>query len=505
MIRRASLALLFALVAAAFVFLPAWTVRAAPASGADAEAQFSYARYLSDTGNHAQAAREYGRFIERYPGSPIIDEIQFRMASAYLDAGMFKEAKAEFGLFLANFPDSAFAATAGQRLNEAAGRATLADLPVVVIPDINSITPGRTLRAVQVMNFVSSDYAGVEEELRSLRVAGVNAIILRVFHNKDDRFYPTAVRGAQAGVYFNSANAPVVDDVLGRVLPIARRNGLKVFAWMTTRYADYGMENDAALACRAYDMTSGAMTPCKGLDLFNDRAVARLEAIYSDLAAYPVDGVLFQDDLVLRHNEGFGAQMAALFRKETGKTIDPDALYIQDGDDAQVRYTPLFWEWAAFKNRRLLYVAGRLRQTVRLKRPGARFAINLMYESLTNPAYALAWLSQSFSAAVDKGFDYYSVMAYHKQMDDELGTGPSAVRAMIEKMAVDASVMTADPGKVLIKLQTIDWKTGEPLPPDDVVRLIRKMKGKGGVSIALVPYRPGLPFYELGDRLASGH
>jgi len=501
-VKKASRVMLFALMAAAVVFLPVRTAKAAPLSGTDADAQFSYARFLSDAGDYADAAREYGRFIERFPGSPMTDEIQFRMASAYLDAGMFKEAKAEFGLFISNFPASAFAAAAGQRFNEAARRAAPAGLPVVVIPDINFITAGERLRAVQVMNFVSRDYAGVEEELRSLRVAGVNAIILRVFHNKDDRFYPAAVRGAQAGVYFKSANAPVVDDVLGRVLPIAHRNGLKVFAWMTTRYADYGIENDAAVSCRAYDMASGAMTLCKGLDLFNDKAVARLEAIYSDLAAYPIDGVLFQDDLVLRHNEGFGRRMDALFKKETGKTVDPDALYIQDGGDAQARYTPLFWEWAAFKNRRLLYVADRLRQTVRLKRPQALFAINLMYESLTNPAYALAWLSQSFSAAVDNEFDYYSVMAYHKQMDDELGTGPAAIRATIEKMAVDAVAMTADPGKVLIKLQTVDWKTGEPLPADEVVRLIRRMEGKGGVSIALVPYRPGLPVYELGDRHA---
>lgn len=492
-----------ALITAAIFFFAGATSHAANLSDRDAEAQLSFAGFLAEVGDYAGGAREYGRFIERFPGSPLIAEAQFRMASAYLYAGMFKDAQAEFGLFLSNFPESVFAAPAAQKLQEAKSRRKLADLPVVVLPDINSISSGDALRAAQVMNFASKDYGGVEDELRSLRVAGVNAIILRVFHNKDDRFYPASNHGAQAGVYFKSANAPVVDDVLGRVLPIAHRNGIKVFAWMTTRYADYGIEDDAAMSCKAYDISSARETDCKGLDLFNEKAVARLEAIYADLAAYPIDGVLFQDDLVLRHNEGFGPYMASLFKKETGKTIDPASLYIydNDGDLPQVRYTPLFWEWAAAKNRRLLNVAVRLRDTVRKKRPQARFAINLMYESLTNPAYALAWLSQSFSTAASLGFDYYSIMAYHRQMGDELGASPAAVDAMIEKMAADATVMTADPGKVLIKLQTIDWKTGEAVPTNEVVDLIRKMKSKGGVSIAVVPYRPQFPFHELGDRL----
>lgn len=494
-----------AFITAVIVSLTAASGHAANAFDKGAEAQFSYAGFLTEAGDYAGGAREYGRFIERFPGNSYLADAQFRMACAYLNAGMFKEAQEEFDLFLSNYPQSASVLSAAQKLQEAKSLARLASLPVTTLPNINYLSSGGRLRAVQIMNFTSKDYAGVEEELRSLKAAGVNAIILRVFHNKDDRFYPSAIAGASAGVYFKSANAPVVDDVLGKALPIARRNGIKVFAWMTTRYADYGIEDDESVSCKAYDISAAKMTGCKGLDLFNERAVARLEAIYSDLAAYPIDGVLFQDDLVLRHNEGFGSEMSELFKTETGKTIDPAGLYVHGYDDeaGQTHYTPLFWEWAAWKNRRLLNVAARLRDTVRKKRPQTLFAINLMYESLTNPANALAWLSQSFSTAVSMGFDYYSIMAYHRQMGDELRSGPTAITGIIEKMVVDAAVMTADPSKVLIKLQTIDWNTGEDLPTSEVAALIRKMKSNGGVSIAVVPYRPDFPFQELGDRVVS--
>ena len=51
---------------------------------------------------------------------------------------------------------------------------------------------------------------------------------------------------------------------------------------------------------------------------------------------------------------------------------------------------------------------------------------------------------------------------------------------------------------MLIKLQTIDWKTGTPLPDAEVVGLIRAIRATTGVSLAVVPYRSDFPFHELG-------
>ena len=45
----------------------------------------------------------------------------------------------------------------------------------------------------------------------------------------------------EEGVYFKTEYAPVVDDLLGKLAEIVHRNGLEIFAWMTTRYASYGL------------------------------------------------------------------------------------------------------------------------------------------------------------------------------------------------------------------------------------------------------------------------
>lgn len=458
--------------------------------------QFNYAKFLMNDGEYTAAAREFARLIENFPGSPFMAEAQFKMAEAYLKAGLYRDAEAEFKLFISNFIENPLAIVATRKLEEAQEKLKKKQYPVIPAPDI---MPSRRqgLKAVQVMFFEGKSVGEIENEIIRLKDSGVDTIIVRVFHNSGDRYYPFAEKKAEKGVYFRTAHAPFVDDILHPILEAAHRSGIKVFAWMTTRYADYGIEEKDELSCKAYDMETGGIKRCKGLDLFNEKAIKRLESIYSDLADYAIDGILFQDDLVLRHNEGYGRYAEALFRKDIGLKLDPSGFYLKNANGG-VHYSERFWVWASWKNRRLLTVAERLRDTVKKKNPEIKFALNLMYESVTNPPFALAWLSQNLEAAKSVGFDYYSIMAYHRQMGEELGKGPEAIKGMIGKMVEDAVFSVGEPDKVLIKLQTVDWKTGKPLMDGEVVELIRDIKETGGVSLAVVPYRGDFPFYELG-------
>lgn len=459
--------------------------------------QYDYARFLMGERDYRVAAREFSRLIEYFPTSPLIPDAQFSLSEAYLYSGRYNDALTEFRLFLDNFKDSPFALVAEVKIREAEDKLRVSEAERSPIPAYRMVRPG--MRAVQVMFFEGRTEREIDAELRHLKNSGVDTVIVRAFHNPGDRYYPYAGRGSGSGVYFRTAQAPVVDDILPDLTRLAHANGLRIFAWMTTRYADYGVEDNRALACKGYDLKSRKLYRCKGLDLFNEAAVKRLESLYSDLAENDIDGVLFQDDLVLRHNEGFG-ESADSYYSALG-AFDPESLYLRGGSgDGKVHYTRLFWRWSSMKNRRLLDVADRLRAVVRSKRPGARFAINLMYESVTNPSYALAWLSQDLNAAMKRDFDYYSIMAYHRQMGEELDRDPEEIRSMIRRMVADASEAVGDSGKVLVKLQTVDWRTGGSLADNEVVDLLREIKGLGGVSLAVVPYRGDFPFRELGMR-----
>lgn len=480
--------------------------------------QYNYAMFLYKQGHYTVAAREFGRTIEYFPGSPVIPQAQYMIGDAYLNAAMYHDAANQFQQFIKNFPDNELKTEASLKLEVAQAKVkhvpagfkqgeaallSIPKLPVVKAPPSIFLKTEGAMRAVQIALFEGKNYKEVENELERLKVAGIDTIILRVFHNKDDRFYSFIKPKNKVGVYFETKYSPVVEDILGPVLNIAHKKGLRVFAWMTTRYADYGLETRKDLSCKAYDFSTKDIVSCRGLDLFNEDAVNHLERIFDDLARYPIDGILFQDDLVLKHNEGFGSFSQRLFEKENGIKLAPAGLYNGVSENGKggyyvAQYTAEFWRWSSWKNKRLLEVAVRLKAKVKKRNPHVKFAINLMYESISNPPYALAWLSQSMDEAIKQGFDYYAVMAYHRQMQDELKKGPFEINKLIADMTVESVKLIGEPEKVLIKLQTIDWNTSRPLANEDVVRLLKKVKGISNVSLALVPYIKDFPFEELG-------
>jgi len=196
-----------------------------------------------------------------------------------------------------------------------------------------------------------------------------------------------------------------------------------------------------------------------------------------------------------------------LFEKDNSKRLVPAELYRNVSENGRggysADYTDEFWRWAAWKNKRLLDIADRLRVVVKKKSPDVKFAINLMYESISNPTYAMAWLSQSLDEAVKQGFDYYAIMAYHQQMQDELKKEPYEIYTLIERMTADAVRLVGEPHRVLMKLQTIDWDTSMPLSAREVINLARKIQEAGNISLAVVPYTKDFPFEELNRQRHS--
>src|SRR3972149_4520442 len=66
--------------------------------------QFNYAMFLYKQGHYQIAAREFGRVIEYFPGSPVTSQAQYMIGDAYLNASLYKEAVNQFHQFIKNFP-----------------------------------------------------------------------------------------------------------------------------------------------------------------------------------------------------------------------------------------------------------------------------------------------------------------------------------------------------------------------------------------------------------------
>jgi poly-beta-1,6-N-acetyl-D-glucosamine N-deacetylase len=255
--------------------------------------------------------------------------------------------------------------------------------------------PPQPMRALQVMNLECTTPAALDARLEAFKQANVQAIILRVFHNPGDAYYGFIKPRAKVGVYFKTEAAPVVGDALGLVCERAHKKGIQVFAWMTTRYANYGHEDETELRCLAWDFEQGKAAPSKGYSPLLPAVQDRLANLFGDLARYPIDGVLLQDDLMLRHNEDFNPAVVKLYREQTGQTADPARFFKtalrSEGGKFKVHYTEEFRSWRRWQNRGLLALAERLRATVQQARPNTPVGLNLYYETLTAGRNSLDW------------------------------------------------------------------------------------------------------------------
>jgi biofilm PGA synthesis lipoprotein PgaB len=356
------------------------------------------------------------------------------------------------------------------------------------------------ISAAQILWMGCKNYSEVEDSILKLKAAGVNTLIFRVFHNRHDRVYafanppsPPFTKGGMGGfgVYFNTSYAPVVDDILGKLTEITHKNNMKIFAFMTTRKSDWLIENNPEFLEHIYNLKNGAIVKGDGLNIFNPEVIERLKGVYRDLARYDIDGILFQDDLVLRHTEGYSNEARNLFLRDTGLKANPISMYTgvyqKNGKYLVSSYTPLFWEWSRWKSQNLSRMASELMSAAKEVNPDLKFAINLYYETVTSPKNALAWLSQDIDEIIKYKFDYYTVMSYHRQMKREMGFSNERIYEMLNFMTETIANKIAEPEKILMKVQVMDWDTRIAIPEDEIERVASFIRKSRKVNISFVP------------------
>ena len=451
-------------------------------------------------GKYDEAIVKFSEIVLSSPNSKLVPYSQFMIGQCYFRMERYEEALRQFELYLKTYPD-------GDRVGEVEKGIRILQEKIKGEKGrdeiVSSQAKGVKRRICsQVFYFDGKNLGEVEKKVKQLKNAGVDTLFIRAFQNKGDRIYKFATPLHEEGVYFKTEYAPVVDDILGKVAEIVHRNGLDLFAWITTRYANYGFEGNPEYRCKSYNFEKKKMELAKGFNLFHPDVVKRLEGLFRDLGRYPIDGILFQDDLILRHNEDFSNDANKAFLKEFGYSPHPDLFYIDpyksDSGKYYVKaYTERFWTWANWKNRWLMNIADRLMKAARESNPNLKFGINLYYESVLNHSNAVGWFSQSLPRALETDFDYYAVMAYHRQTMKELKMEEGQAIDLMAEVAGKAVKAVGDPAMVLMKVQILDWKGYEVIPKKEVEQVLTKILEQGNVSLAFVPYIDQFPLSSL--------
>ncbi len=349
------------------------------------------------------------------------------------------------------------------------------------------------LLAVQLLNLEGDSPEELRQTFRDLRRLGANTIILRVFKNKDDSplLSSSSPSGPEAGVYFKTEEAPFLGDILGLALDAARSEGLRLFAWMSTLYADWVLEKNPDMAGYRFSLRRRHLERNERLDPFHPGVRQYLRGVFRDLARYPLDGILIQDDLILRHTEGYGPHADRLYRNTFGAAIEPEAMYQGIHPDSEgifrvARYTDKFWRWTLWRNRELFFLAEDLMGTFRALNPKAKICLNVFYEAVLDPRNALAWMAFDLKRASGLPVDYFALMAYHRQISRELAIPLEESLGLLRQMASSGALGVRGRERILLKVQTLDWATGEEVPPEELERAVRAALSGGALNLALV-------------------
>ncbi|NVM57138.1 MAG: hypothetical protein HWN51_03340, partial [Desulfobacterales bacterium] len=323
------------------------------------------------------------------------------------------------------------------------------------------------------------------------------------FQNRGDRLYGFARPQRRVGVYFETAHAPVVDPILSRLVSIGHRHGVKVFAWMETRKMPLALPDPEGSMALGYRFEKGTLEPLQMWSIFDEFVQERLIALYQDVVRSGIDGILIQDDLVMYQYEDFSPKAVALFEEETGRVLNPQRLYGGTFQDSKGRwhvsyYSDTFWMWSRWKNEKLLNFAHQLIEAARSADPEIEIAMNFMYESVTDPENALAWLSQSLAEATRLPVDFYAIMAYHRQMKKELHLSDAATYEKISRMTATLLKVIEDPNKILMKVQMADWDTRKQISPFETDEIFQRINNQGRVSLAFIPYSAKAPLDVIG-------
>lgn len=378
------------------------------------------ARLLQDARTfHAQGRYEAAipvlqRLITSYPRSPLLTDAHWWLARSYEQAGNLDEALAHYRLVAQAVPSGSTGLQARKRVVEL--EQALRAAPAGVKGRQAVLIPAQRLPPPQQL----------EAWVRALAQAGMTTLVVEAGTGQGQRQREGNGRDAQPiGVYFQTRRADTVRDVVGQLVPVAHRQGLKVFSSVTLRRMPWLEPQLAQLgwADRVYDPLRGQILPSESPDLFHPAFQDYLVGLLSDLVAGGIDGILFRADLPIGPADGFSPFGLKGFERDFGFALDPATLAplsdpgaesgslpgLRSAATDQRDYAPAFWRWAGWKSRETLKVMDRLREALRKQSPTLHVALEVHPEAITNPVSALVKFNEDLLESKRIRFDSYVI------------------------------------------------------------------------------------------------
>ena len=362
---------------------------------------------------------------------------------------------------------------------------------------LNSVTHSQTVLSSEEIYKINGAQVFVLDEkykgdigkfFQEAKEKGINTVFFRVFHNSKDRAHLGLPLQCESGVYYETQHACTVYDLLSDVVKAAHDNNIKLYAWMATRSLSFlKYKENMSMSLSA----SGGHETGYGANIFKKEVRDILLGLFEDLAKYEIDGILFQDDFIIKYTEGSDRYAAFLFKEETGIEVKSENFFksvkTYNGRKVFSEYTENFYTWAEWKSSQLALFFKELKERAKTHNPKIKFAANIYYETPIDEKAGIAWYSQNLTALKNAGADYFAVMGYYEQISDEKKLDRVSAAEYIGKIAESAVKMAGSEKAVIMKLQSKSFKGAGMLSYNDYKLVCRRTRLAGDISYATVP------------------
>jgi len=283
---------------------------------------------------------------------------------------------------------------------------------------------------------------------------GVDRVIFRTFQNQN----------SGKGLLFGNSLYKIIELFLDNLIlknKVSKNLGQvpDIYAWFITRNFNWTKK----IGLFDYKFYNGELKLVKKYDLFNERAVNEIIAVYKELAAKEIDGILIQDDFIIRFNEGMSELGTREFEKVTGVPANIQKM-VKKGNFYNT-------EWVKIKKRKIIEVLGRIIKAVKGINSKIKIGMNVYYETPVFIEKAEQWYSHNLRELTNCDLDYIYLMAYQMQIKNEMNLSDDENKKLFKQIVEEAFNIAGD--KLIVKLQVYNWKNSNRVLKKDMIDYLK--------------------------------
>ncbi|MDD3627124.1 MAG: poly-beta-1,6-N-acetyl-D-glucosamine N-deacetylase PgaB [bacterium] len=314
------------------------------------------------------------------------------------------------------------------------------------------------IRGIQI--FAPLSNKALDKIISEMQKKNINTIFYSMWDDRGLRFE-------------NSIGIPVAAKNTEQIINKCHENGIRIFAWMPTSKIPHIIQKYPDCRVLRYDYEKKAYVKEEKGSIFVAEFRNSVKKIFEDMGKYNFDGLLFQDDLMLRVSEDYHPEAIKKFQEDFGFIPEPNSLF-QRTKGGMSFTTNVFWYWARWKTKELMKYAIELQNEVKKNNPDIEFIYDAYYDFLENYDYGISWESNDVELALLSGFDRVAIMSYHRQIAEELGiTNDGAIDKFKGYTDFLKTKFPDDfKSRIILKVQTRDFNTLERIPNEEINKLM---------------------------------